>query len=141
MKITITNSEVKALIKCLDSLASNGINFSPKVWYFLSRNKSILNKINGEIEEARVNIAKKFLEEGDKAVSEDKRDAFQAEYNELLLIEREVEFMQLRFATIEAEMDKINGVPHIYVFFDYLVEDMEEKAKTEEDKQTEIVPA
>lgn len=137
-KITMKNSEVKALIDCLDKLAVSGVTLSPKMWYHLSRNKSTLNKINEEIEEARVNIVKGYVKGKDSRVPEDKVEEFQTKYNELLVLERDVDIMQLKFSTLEAEMDKLNGVPHIYLFFDHLVEDNEEDKTPEKEDVKEV---
>lgn len=131
--VKMTNAEVKALIDCLEKFAASGIKLSPKLWYYISRNKNMLDRANKDIEVARVSIVKEYIKSGESRVPQEHIEAFQSKYNELLQVETELEIKQIRMETLEEEMDKLNGVSNIYMFFEYLVEGLPEDQPKEKE--------
>jgi hypothetical protein len=128
MKVTMTNADVQALIRCLETMKEKNAELPVKVWYTLSWNRGQLNISAKAAEEVRLQLVKKHGEVGDggiTSVPSDNMPAFQKEYLELLDAETEVTIRRVSIEALSSASEVMNGIEGIFDFFNYMVEDPE----------------
>lgn len=122
-KKDMENGDVIALIQCLNQMTATHIKLSPKVWYALSKTKNRLVRAAKDLEEARSALVKQYSTDKKRpTVDEDKMPEFKVDYKELLEQKAEVEIHTIHIDVLVDEMDKMEGVDDLYLFFDYIVD-------------------
>lgn len=128
----MTNAEVKGLIEGMNALTAAKLPLSPRIWFTLTINRKNLIDQNKLIEDTRLELVDKHSvegEDGQKSVPQEAMDAFSKEYNDLLSIEVDIELKQIQLSDLEKDMDKLEGVPNLFLIFQYVISD-EPAAKT-----------
>ena len=134
-KVTMTNAEVKGLIEGMNAITAASLPLSPRIWFTLTVNRKTLIDQNKLIEDTRLELVSKFStedENGKKSVPPENMEDFSREYNDLLSIEVSMKLKQIPLVDLEKVLDKLEGVTNLFLIFQYLISDDNEK-ETDDD--------
>ena len=121
----MSNAEVKGLLEALNGLTSASLPFTPRIWFSLSANRKTLVEQSKIIEDTRLELVKQHGEmtDGINQVPEDKMGLFTKDYNEVLNEKVEVSLTPILMSDLEKSVNKLNGVPNLYLIFEYIIEE------------------
>lgn len=137
----ITNGEIKQLISCLNEISQDNFDLPIKIWYALSKNKDRLESADVLTEKMRIDLVKKYGEKGENdvfTVPEEKKNAFQNDYIELLNLKSTINFHMIPMGRLE-ELKTLKGINGIYLFFKYIVDDSEHDQCDKKEEEMEVV--
>lgn len=105
----MTNLEIYNIAnKLLEAFSDEEQKFPVKLNFFLQKNKKLLVTLAQEIEESRINIAKKYgqlNENGSFIIGPENTESAQGELNALFNIEQNVDIMKINYNELDPNME------------------------------------